>query len=238
MAIESMIRSLLVWAFTWLYMLAAGVVSLPTIWITGRLTFTYKAARLGLRMLLRLAGVRVVVSGEEWLAAGEAAPIYMANHQSNLDPPILLTRLPGEIAFLAKKELFDVPILGTVLRVGGLVAVDRSQRAAAQASIARAAEAVRQGRPFLIFPEGTRSPDGQLLPFKKGPFYLAEQARARVIAVRIEGSGRLMPKGQWRIRPGTVRLTLQPPITLAQWADAAEPREALAEQVRSELSLS
>jgi 1-acyl-sn-glycerol-3-phosphate acyltransferase len=231
-----MLRSLLVWGFTWLYMMAAGVVSLPTIWITGRLTFTYKAARLGLRLLLRLAGVRVVVEGRDRLAAAGAAPIFMANHQSNLDPPILLTELPGEIAFLAKKELFDVPILGTVLRVGGLVPVDRSQRAAAQASIARAAEAVRKGRPFLIFPEGTRSPDGQLLPFKKGPFYLAEQTRAMVVPVRIDGSGRLMPKGHWRIRPGVVHLTLQPPIVAAQWADATEPREALADRVRTELS--
>lgn len=231
-----MLRSLLVWGFTWLYMMAAGVVSLPTIWITGRLTFTYKAARLGLRLLLRLAGVRVVVEGRDRLAAAGAAPIFMANHQSNLDPPILLTELPGEIAFLAKKELFDVPILGTVLRVGGLVPVDRSQRAAAQASIARAAEVVRKGRPFLIFPEGTRSPDGQLLPFKKGPFYLAEQTRAMVVPVRIDGSGRLMPKGHWRIRPGVVHLTLQPPIVAAQWADATEPREALADRVRTELS--
>lgn len=231
-----MLRSLLVWGFTWLYMMAAGVVSLPTIWLTGRLTFTYKAARLGLRLLLRLAGVRVVVEGRDRLAAAGAAPIFMANHQSNLDPPILLTELPGEIAFLAKKELFDVPILGTVLRVGGLVPVDRSQRAAAQASIARAAEAVRKGRPFLIFPEGTRSLDGQLLPFKKGPFYLAEQTRAMVVPVRIDGSGRLMPKGHWRIRPGVVHLTLQPPIVAAQWADATEPREALADRVRTELS--
>ncbi|MGN6593393.1 MAG: lysophospholipid acyltransferase family protein [Terriglobales bacterium] len=231
-----MLRSLLVWGFTWLYMMAAGVVSLPTIWITGRLTFTYKAARLGLRLLLRLAGVRVVVEGRDRLAAAGAAPIFMANHQSNLDPPILLTELPGEIAFLAKKELFDVPILGTVLRVGGLVPVDRSQRAAAQASIARAAEAVRKGRPFLIFPEGTRSLDGQLLPFKKGPFYLAEQTRAMVVPVRIDGSGGLMPKGHWRIRPGVVHLTLQPPIVAAQWADATEPREALADRVRTELS--
>ncbi|HET9783313.1 MAG TPA: lysophospholipid acyltransferase family protein [Terriglobales bacterium] len=231
-----MFRSLLVWCFTWLYMMAAGVVSLPTIWITGRLTFTYKAARLGLRMLLWLAGVRVEVEGRERLTQAGAAPIYMANHQSNLDPPILLAQLPGEIAFLAKKELFNVPILGMVLRVGGLVPVDRSRRTAAQASIARAAEAVRNGRPFLIFPEGTRSPDGHLLPFKKGPFYLAEQAGATVVAVRIDGSGRLMPKGKWRIQPGVARLTIQPPIAAGEWAEAAAPREALAERVRADLS--
>lgn len=227
-----MIRSLLVWAFTWIYMIAAGVVSLPTIWITGRLTFTYRAARLGLRMLLWLGGVRVELEGRESLPAAGAAPIFMANHQSNLDPPILLVHLPGEIAFLAKKELFDVPILGLVLKVGRLVPVDRSQRAAARASIAQAAAEVRAGRPFLIFPEGTRSPDGQLLPFKKGPFYLAEQAAAPVVGVRIEGSGRLMPKGSWRIRPGRVRLTIQPPILPPEWAQAAEPREALAARVR------
>ena len=232
-----MIRSLLVWACTWLYMIAAGVVSLPTIWITGRLRFTYRAARFGMRMLLWLGGVRVEVEGGEVLAGISIPPIYMANHQSNLDPPILLAHLPGEITFLAKQELFKVPILGTILRIGGLIPVDRTQRAAAQASIARAAAVVRAGRPFLIFPEGTRSRDGQLLPFKKGPFHLAQQAAVPVIAVRMEGSGRLMPKGGWRIRPGTVKLSLAAAIEPEEWVSAPQPRDLLAEKVRERLTM-
>ncbi|MGH9485363.1 MAG: lysophospholipid acyltransferase family protein, partial [Terriglobales bacterium] len=134
-----MIRSFLVWALTWLYMAIAGVVSLPTIWITGRLDFTYKAARLGLRLLFKLAGVRIEVQGRELLPAGNGAVIYMANHQSNLDPPLLVAALPGNIAFLAKKQLFSVPILGTILKAGGLIPVERAgDRDAARATVSRA----------------------------------------------------------------------------------------------------
>jgi len=228
------LRSLAVWGFAWVYMLAAGVISLPWLLCLRRLDFTYALARAGIRGLLALAGVRVEITGREHLA-GIGPRLYMANHQSNLDPPILLGALPGEIAFLAKKELFGVPLLGAVLRIGGLVPVDRSNRASAQASIASAAEAVRAGRSFLIFPEGTRSPDGQLLEFKKGPFYLAQQAAARVVPVAVRGSGACMPKGRWRIRPGRVEVRIQAPITTEEWGGAAEPRAALAGLVRERL---
>jgi len=230
-------RSLAVWAFTWLYMLAAGMVSLPWLLISRRLDFTYALARLGIRGLLAIAGIRITVTGREHLAsAGARARLYMANHQSNLDPPILLSLLPGEIAFLAKRELFRVPLLGILLRVGRLVPVDRANREAARASIASAAEAVRGGRPFLIFPEGSRSPSRQLLEFKKGPFYLAEHSGADVIPVAIQGSGDCMPKGQWRIRPGRVQVQVLAPIAPEAWASSADPRATLAALVREHLS--
>ncbi|MGH9520702.1 MAG: lysophospholipid acyltransferase family protein, partial [Terriglobales bacterium] len=168
-----MIRSRVVWALTWLYMLGAGLVCLPYILITGKLDLIYFLARGGCRLLLALAGVRVVTSGTP---PANTACLYMANHQSNLDPPVLLAHLPGEISFLAKKELFSIPVLGWVLRVGGLIPVDRGNRDAARAGIALAAQSLRAGRPFLVFPEGTRTRDGHLQEFKKGPFFLAEQA--------------------------------------------------------------
>ncbi|MGH9467087.1 MAG: lysophospholipid acyltransferase family protein [Terriglobales bacterium] len=231
-----MLKSLFIWTLTWAYMVAAGIVSLPGIWLTGRLDFTYRAARLGLRFLFRLAGVKIEISGLELLPRGPAA-IYMANHQSNLDPPILVSALPGNLALLAKKQLFSVPILGTVLRVGGLIPVERAgDREAARATVARAADVLRAGRSFLIFPEGTRSPDGNLLEFKKGPFYLAEQAQAVVVPVRITGSGALMPRGSTRIRSGTVHLQVFPPIPPESWMHAAEPRAALAAAVRERLT--
>ncbi|HXR97150.1 MAG TPA: lysophospholipid acyltransferase family protein [Terriglobales bacterium] len=229
------LRSALVWLVTWAYMTVAGVVCLPWVWLTGRLGFVYAAARLGLRLLLWLAGARVVVEGRELLPR-QPGCIYMANHQSNLDPPILLANLPGYISFLAKQELFRVPVLGTVARIGGLVPVDRSKRTSAQASIARAAEAVRRGRPFMIFPEGTRSRDGQLLPFKKGPFYLAEQAGAPVVPITITGSGALMPKGQWKIRSGVVKLQIHAPLWPTPASEGDEGREALAAAVRAAIS--
>lgn len=228
-----MIRSAFVWTAAWLYMLAGGLLCLPWAVLTGRLEFAYSVGRGGARLLLALAGVRVEVQGDAHAASGAA--IYMANHQSNLDPPVLLAHLPGCLAFLAKKELFSIPVLGTVLRAGRLFPVDRSHRDAARASIAAAAAAVRAGRPLLIFPEGTRSRTGALLPFKKGAFHLVEQAQAPVVAVSIAGTGALMPPGSWRIRAGTVRVTIYPPIWPHQWQSAPEPRAACAELVRQRL---
>lgn len=230
-----MIRSIIAWGLTWIYMVVAGLISLPWIWITGRLNFTYALARVGLRAILALGGVRVVVSGVEHLPP-EGPRLYMSNHQSNLDPPILVTHLPGEIAFLAKKELFSVPVLGAVLRVGGLIPVERANRAAAQASIALAAEKLRGGRPFLVFPEGTRSPDGQLLEFKKGPFYLAEQAAVPVVPISLAGSGACLPRGAWRIRPGKVEMRIHPPLLPPSWQSAADPRDAIAARLRARLT--
>jgi 1-acyl-sn-glycerol-3-phosphate acyltransferase len=227
------LRSALIYAGTWLYMALAIVVCLPYLWVTGRLGPVYGVARFGVRLLLWCSGVRVEVEGRERLAGGGV--VYLANHQSYLDPPILLAVLPGELAFLAKAELFRVPLLGLVLRAGGLVPIDRRDRAAAEAGIARAAAAVRAGRPFLIFPEGTRSRDGRLLPLKKGPFYLAEQAQAPVVAVRVDGTAALLPRGAWRIRPGRVRVRIGAPIAPAAWSGAAEPRAALAAMARAEL---
>ena len=229
------VRSILVWVVTWLYMTAAGVVCLPWTVLTGRMRTSYAAARLGVRLLLWLGGVRVVVEGRELLPRDPRC-IFMANHQSNLDPPILLAHLPGEVAFLAKKELFSVPVLGTVLRAGRLVPVDRSRRAAAQASITQAAEAVKAGRPFLIFPEGTRSRHGELLPFKKGAFFFAEQANSPVVPITLSGTGALLPRGEWRIRPGVVYLRIHPAVEPKDWQSSPEPRAAIAAAVRARIS--
>jgi len=231
-----MIRSLLVWAFTWIYMVLATAVALPWLLVTRRLGLAYALARGGVRALLWLAGVRVRVEGGERLS-GAGPRLYMANHQSNLDPPILLAYLPGEIAFLAKKELFAVPVLGAVLRMGRLVPVDRGNREAARASVSQAARDLKAGRPYLVFPEGTRSPDDRLLPFKKGPFYLAEESGVEVVPVGIRGTGRLMPRGTWRIRPGRVTLTIGAPVGWQECATAPEPRVECAARVRQALQI-
>jgi 1-acyl-sn-glycerol-3-phosphate acyltransferase len=228
-----MMRSLLLWAVTWIYMLAGAALCLPWAVVTGRLGFAYTVGRGGARLLLALAGVRVVVEGEA-NAAGPA-PIFMANHQSNLDPPVLLAHLPGNLAFLAKKELFSVPVLGTVLRAGQLFPVDRTDRNAARASITLAAAGVRAGRPLLIFPEGTRTRTGELLPFKKGAFYLVEQAQAPVVPITITGSGTLMPPGSWRIRSGVVRVQIHPPVWPREWQSSPDPRAACAALVRERM---
>src|ERR1700740_1080950 len=126
----------------------------------------------------------------------------MSNHTSNLDPPILLPVIPRRTSVMAKKELFSYPILGETMRMGSLVPVDRGNRDAGIAAVNAAADVVRQGINMTIYVEGKRSFDGKLLPFKKGPFYLAMECGVPVVPVTIAGTFNLMPKGRFAIKPG------------------------------------
>jgi 1-acyl-sn-glycerol-3-phosphate acyltransferase len=180
---------------------------------------------------LWLAGVRVRVEGLEHIDA-KGTYIFMCNHVSNLDPPILLVQIPRRSSVLVKKELFQVPILGRAMRMGDLVAVDRRNREAAINSMRDAEAVMNRGLNLMVFPEGTRSPDGRLLPFKKGPFYLAMDSGIPVVPVTIIGSQTLMPKGSLLIRPGTVRLVFHEPLLPSRFRDKEQlivgTREAIA----------
>lgn len=209
-----MLRFWLIVAAAWVYMLLAALLGLPLYLLTRRLEVLYFLARHGIRLLLRLAGIRVRVAGALPVAG---RLLYMANHQSYLDPPILLSVLPGCPSILAKEELFGVPVLGWILRLGGLVPVARGTEAA-HASVDRAAEMLRAGRPFLVFPEGTRSPDGRLLPFKTGVYALALKAEATVVPLSLRGTGGLLPKRRLRLRPGRVELCFHAPLRAADFA--------------------
>lgn len=222
-----MIRSFCVLLLTWLYLLVAAIPGVLAVLVLRNLSFIYAEARLGIRMLLGLAGVRVMEHGREHLVR-RGAVLYMANHQSNLDPPVLFSCLPGYISVLAKQELFRIPVLGLVFKVGGLIAVDRSNRDAAIASIDKAVAALKGGRPFLIFPEGTRSPDGRLLTFKKGPFFMAQQSGAPIVPITISGTRERMRKGSLRIEPGIVHVHYHAPVR----PDAYATREELIAAVR------
>jgi 1-acyl-sn-glycerol-3-phosphate acyltransferase len=133
----------------------------------------------------------------------------MCNHVSNLDPPVILPNLPGRSSVLLKKELMSIPILGMAMRMGKFVPVERgSRRDAAKASVEAAAEALRSGLSILVFPEGTRSTDGRLASFKKGPFFLAEQTGAPIVPIAISGTERMMAKGSAWIVPGVARMRM------------------------------
>lgn len=229
-----MIRSVFVLLFTWLYMLVAAIPGIPAVLVLHNLSFIYAEARLGIRMLLALAGVRIVEYGREHLPRRGAA-LYMANHQSNLDPPVLFFRLPGYISVLAKQELFRIPLLGLVFKVGGLIPVDRSNRESAIASIDKAVTALKGGRPFLIFPEGTRSPDGHLLTFKKGPFFMAQQSGMPIIPVTISGTKERMRKGSLRIVPGVVHVHYHAPVMPSEYATREELIAAVRQTIESAL---
>lgn len=143
--------------------------------------------------------------------------IFVSNHQSTIDIPVLFLALPGDVRFVAKKALMYVPLMGWYMWLAGFVFVDRGNHRAAIASLDKAAEQIRGGISIIMFPEGTRSQSRRVMPFKKGPFALAMKAGVPIVPVAIEGSGKLMPKNSWRITPGPITVSIGKPIDPAQF---------------------
>src|SRR6185503_5392184 len=136
----------------------------------------------------------------------------MPNHSSHLDAPIMLEVIPADFKAVAKKEIFRIPFLSMCLRFAGFVEVDRENREQATHAMSRAAESLKAGACFLIFPEGTRSRSGALGEFKKGGFVVAMEAGSRIVPVAVSGVRELMPRGSFRLRPGTVRVRVLDPV--------------------------
>jgi len=162
------------------------------------------------RSLLWLWGVRVVVKGAENAPPGPA--VYAANHGSALDIPIVFAHLPANFRVLHKRSLYLIPILGQHLFLGGHIGVDRARPFRARRSLEQAAQRIHRGASLAVFPEGHRSPDAQVRPFKRGSFVLAMQAGVPVVPVSLSGVKDLAPQGILRMRPGTVTVCIHPPI--------------------------
>ena len=226
-----MIRTVVVAAFYMVSIVLGSLIGVPVTFATGKIDFLYALAMKIARAGMRLGGIRVEVRGSEHLDATKTY-LFMSNHTSNVDPPIVIPAIPIRTSVLAKKEVFRIPVLGYVMRLAKLVPVDRKNRDAAVDSMHRAAEVLQQGISMTVFPEGTRSFDGQLLPFKKGPFYLALEAGVPVVPMTISGTHAIMPKGRLAIRPGTATVTFHPPVDPKQFQD----REVLAEAVRTSIA--
>jgi 1-acyl-sn-glycerol-3-phosphate acyltransferase len=210
----------------------AAVVLIPWTVISGNVNLLYKASLSIVRAAFRLARIRVEVSGLEHVPAHTPC-IFMSNHVSNLDPPALLPRIPGRTAAFVKRSLTKIPVFGYGLRLGEFVPVDRDGRVeSAQESIAEARRVLEKGTHITTFVEGTRSLDGRLLPFKKGPFYLAKETGAPCVPISIHGTETMMRKGSLRIAPGTAHIVFHAPV----YPDNYATREDLLAAVRSAIA--
>lgn len=226
-----MIRTLLMVGFWLLLVPFAAIIGFPWTLLTGKVDFLYWMGTHIAFAGVRVAGVRIRTVGRESLDPA-ATYIFMSNHVSNLDPPILVPLIPRRTSVLVKKELFRVPILGYAMRLASLVPVDRSNRDAAIASLRAASEVLARGILMTIFVEGTRSFDGRLLPFKKGPFYLAIESGAPVVPVTIVGTHHVLPKRRSSIRAGEVSVVFHSPLDPRQFSD----RDALLAAVRDSIA--
>jgi 1-acyl-sn-glycerol-3-phosphate acyltransferase len=213
----------------------AAIVTIPWAMITGNASPLYNISQIIVRIGYRLVGIHIVATGQENVPP-KTACIFMANHVSNLDPPALLPRIPGRTSAFVKSSLMKVPVFGWALRLGEFVPVSRDGSInGAQASVAAARTVLEKGIHITTFVEGTRSPDGRLLPFKKGPFYLAMQTGAPCIPVSIYGTEAMMAKGSQRIHPGTAHIVFHPPVYPPQFATREELLTAVRESIASGL---
>jgi 1-acyl-sn-glycerol-3-phosphate acyltransferase len=199
-----------------------------------RADYMHNSGRIWARGALWLAGVRLRVSGQEHLPDKGQPVIFVGNHQSNFDILCYFAGLPLQFRWMAKEELFHVPLFGFAMRRAGYIEINRSDRRQAMKSLAAAAERIRNGTSVVIFPEGTRSDDGRLQNFKKGGFLLALKAQVPIVPVVISGSWQVMRKGRLKFTPGTIRLQILPPLATADLTN--RDSDALMAQVSEQLS--
>jgi 1-acyl-sn-glycerol-3-phosphate acyltransferase len=225
------VRSLATYLAVSLYVLVAAPVGMLFAILFGAKDFLYFLGHCGVRLALTLSGIRYRVAGREHVPP--RAVVFCANHQSNVDPPVLFEALHPRVHILYKAELNALPLLARAFRVGGFIPVDRRNKEAAMRSIEAGAQSIRSGNSFLIFPEGTRSRTADLLPFKKGGFIMAIKAQAPIVPVAVQGGRDAMRKGSRIVRPVTVSIRIGEPIETAGLA--LDQRDALIATTRSRI---
>jgi 1-acyl-sn-glycerol-3-phosphate acyltransferase len=229
------VRSLVTYVVVALYVVVMGPPSVLLALVVGSPGLLYTVGLWGVRLGLFLSGIRMERHGLEHLQHDRAA-VYAVNHASNVEPPLIfdvLHELFPRLRILYKAELRKLPILVRAFDLAGFVPLERGNRDQSLPAIERAADALRAGNSFLIFPEGTRSRTGELLPFKKGGFIMALKAQAPIVPVAIKGARNAMRKGSPIIYPVTVQVRLGAPIETTGLG--IEERDALVARVRGEV---
>jgi 1-acyl-sn-glycerol-3-phosphate acyltransferase len=227
-----MIVSLLVFVTIVVLALPSAIILIPFTLLTGNVGPLYAVGSWIARVAIRVAGIHLRIEGRENIPPGRAC-IFMANHVSNLDAPALMSHLPGRTVVFLKRPLMKIPILGYAFKLANFIPVDRTGDATeAQLAVADAERVLASGLHITTFVEGMRSPDGRMLPFKKGPFYLAKDSGAPCVPVSIHGSEKILPWSSKRIHPGTVHIVFHPPIDPAD----CDTRDELSDAVRAAIA--
>ncbi len=224
-----MIQTLFVILWTVLVTIFFSLLAIFSSLIDRKGELPHKVARIWARSILVATRVKVSVKSLSNIDPSQSY-IYMSNHQSAFDIPVLLAYLPVQFRWLAKAELFKIPIFGFAMRRSGSISIDRSSLKSAVSSLKKAAETIKKGVSVMIFPEGTRSRDGNISPFKKGGFVLAVEAGVPVVPVIIHGTRSIMSKNCLRIKPGQVVLEIGRPIETSQYN--RKNKDDLLERVR------
>jgi len=227
-----MIRAIFICVFLPLYALLAGPPLLLYTLISRNPNPLYWGGIKGVMALVRAIGIRVRVVGRERIPAG--ACLFVANHTSSADAPAVVGAIPRRVAILLKESLFKWPIAGQAFTLAGFIPVNRGDRESAIASVEKATESLRCGQSFLIYPEGTRSPDGRLQEFKKGAVVMAIKAGVPIVPVACSGAHRVMRKRSLKIYPGEIVVEFLDPIDASAYS--FEQRDELNDRVHDAIA--
>lgn len=227
-----MLRTLFIAIFLSLYILILGPPLLIWTVLAKNPDPLYWAGVKGVMFFVRAVGVKVRVVGRERIPLG--ACLFYANHTSSADAPAVVGAIPSRIAILLKESLFRWPIVGTAFTLAHFIPVRRESHESAISSMEKATDAMRNGQSFLIYPEGTRSPDGRLQSFKKGAAVMAINAKVPVVPIACSGAHRVMWKRSLIIHPGEILVEFLPPIDAAQYS--VEQRDELNQRMHDEMA--